>query len=139
MNRHLRLRQTESRLPAKVPSPDPMDRGRRPEAPGEGPSWRLPAEHSGNGILTAETAPAFRAAAARKSSNSRPETDTPSANPRKCRGPSQTRKIAEFTRTGWWRTQSLETSLWWSEFPANREKNRENFKNWVFESKSEVE
>jgi hypothetical protein len=32
-----------------------------PRRPGEGPNCRLPGEHSGNGILTAETAPAFRA------------------------------------------------------------------------------
>jgi hypothetical protein len=84
--------------------------------------WRSPAEHSGNGILTAETARAFRAAAARKAPNRRAETDTASANPRKCRGLSPTRKITEFARTRWWWTQSHKTSLPRGEFPASRER-----------------
>src|SRR5262249_44510982 len=67
-----------------------------------GPCWRSPTEHSGNGILRAETARAFRAATARKASNSRAEADAAPANPRKCRGPSQTRKTTEFAETGWW-------------------------------------
>jgi hypothetical protein len=59
----------------------------------------------GNGILTAETARVFRAGEARKTPDSRAETDTASANPRKYRGPSQTRKTTEFARTGWWAMQ----------------------------------
>ena len=30
-----------------------------------------------------------------------------------------------FAPTSWWRTQSHETSLRWTKFPGNREKNRE--------------